>query len=107
MKRRRTFTAEFKSKVAIEALREQLPIHEIAKKYQVHASQVTDWKKALLAGAGGVFESSKAKTDQKQQQKRKEDHLYKQIGQLKTEVDFLKESCEILGINLPENELNL
>ena len=107
MKRRRTFTAEFKSKVAIEALREQLPIHEIAKKYQVHASQVIDWKKALLAGAGGVFESGKAKTDQKHQQKRKEDHLYKQIGQLKTEVDFLKESCEILGINLPENELNL
>ena len=54
-----------------------------------------------------MFESGKAKTDQKQQQKRKEGHLYKQIGQLKTEVDFLKESCEILGINLPENELNL
>lgn len=40
-------TADFKSKVALEALREQLPIHGIAKRYQVHASQVTEWKKAL------------------------------------------------------------
>ena len=106
MKRRRKFSAEFKSKVAIEALREQLPIHEIAKKYQIHPSQVTEWKKALIGGAGEVFESSKAKTDQKQLQKRKEDRLFRQIGQLQTEVDFLKESCEILGIDLPENELN-
>lgn len=106
MKRRRKFSADFKSKVAIDALREQLPIYEIAKKYQVHPSQVTDWKKALIGGAGEVFESSKAKTDQKQLQKRKEDRLFRQIGQLQTEVDFLKESCEILGIDLPENELN-
>ncbi|MEO1857433.1 MAG: transposase [Rubritalea sp.] len=106
MKRRRKFSAEFKSKVAIEALREQLPIHEIAKKYQIHPSQVTDWKKALVGGAGEVFESSKAKTDQRQLQKRKEDRLFRQIGQLQTEVDFLKESCEILGVDLPENELN-
>ena len=72
MKKRRKFSAEFKSKVAIEAVREQLPIHEIAKKYQIHPSQVTEWKKALIGGAGSVFESSKAKTDQKQLQKRKE-----------------------------------
>ena len=107
MKRRRKFSAEFKSKVAIEAVREQLPIHEIAKKYQIHPSQVTEWKKALIGSAGSVFESSKTKTDQKQIQKRKEDRLFRQIGQLQTEVDFLKESCEILGIDLPENELNL
>ena len=107
MKKRRKCSAEFKSKVAIEAVREQQPIHEIAKKYQIHPSQVTEWKKALIGGAGSVFESSKAKTDQKQLQKRKEDRLFRQIGQLQTEVDFLKESCEILGIDLPENELNL
>jgi len=43
MKKRRKFTADFKSKVAVEALREQQAIHEIAKRYQVHASQVTEW----------------------------------------------------------------
>ena len=56
MKKRRTYTAEFKSKVAIEALREQDTLPEIAKKHQVHPSQVTEWKKSLLAGAGTVFE---------------------------------------------------
>jgi transposase len=50
MKKRRTFTAEFKSKVALEALREQQPLHEIAKRYQVHASQVTEWKKEAKKG---------------------------------------------------------
>ena len=56
MKKRRKFTAEFKSKVALEALREQQPIHEITKRYQIHASQVTQWKKALQGKASRVFE---------------------------------------------------
>lgn len=42
MKKRRKFTAEFKSKVALEALREQQPIHEIANRYQIHPTQVTE-----------------------------------------------------------------
>jgi len=55
MKKRRKFTAEFKSKVALEALREQQPIHELARRYQLHPTQVTDWKKALLGNASAVF----------------------------------------------------
>lgn len=54
-------TADFKSKVALEALRAQHPIHEIAKRYQVHASQVTEWKKALQGNASSVFEVTSAK----------------------------------------------
>ena len=57
MKKRRKFTSEFKSKVALEALREQQPIHEIAKRYQIHPTQVTEWKKALLGNASSVFEA--------------------------------------------------
>ncbi|MFC5049482.1 transposase [Rubritalea spongiae] len=49
--KRRKFSAHLKSKVAIEVLRGQLTIHEIAKKCQVHTTQVTDWKKALIGGA--------------------------------------------------------
>ena len=51
MKKRRKFTAEFKSKVALEALREQEPIHDIAKRHQIHPTQVTEWKKALMSNA--------------------------------------------------------
>jgi transposase len=105
MKKRRKFTADFKSKVALEALREQQPIHEIAKRHQVHASQVTEWKKALQSNASSVFESTSAKHDETLKQKRKEDQLFKQIGQLKVEVDFLKDSCDKLGVIIPEDEL--
>ena len=105
MKKRRKFTSEFKSKVALEALREQEPLHEIAKRYQIHPTQVTEWKKALLSNASSVFESSKDKHEESFKQKLKEDRLYKQIGQLQVEVDFLKDSCDKLGVIIPEDEL--
>ena len=105
MKKRRKFSADFKSKVALEALREQQPIHEIAKRYQIHPSQVTEWKKALLGNASSVFEKASTKQDETRQLKKKEDRLHKQIGQLHMEVDFLKEACDELGIGIPENNI--
>lgn len=105
MKKRRKYTSEFKSKVALEALREQQPIHEIAKRYQIHPTQVTEWKKALLCNARSVFESTSSRHGEAFKQKLKEDRLYQQIGQLQVEVDFLKDSCEKLGIAIPEDEL--
>jgi transposase len=105
MRKRRQFTSDFKSKVALEALREQQPLHEIAKRYEVHPTQVIEWKKALLANAGGVFESDRSKHDEILKRKQREDRFLKQIGQLQMEVDFLKDSCEKLGIALPEDAL--
>ena len=102
MKKRRTFNAEFKSKVALEALREQQPVHEIAKRYQIHPSQVTEWKKTLLGEASTVFNKGKTQVALEVQNKRKKEQLYKHIGQLKVEVDFLKDSCEKLGVPLPQ-----
>jgi len=102
MKKRRTFTSQFKSKVALEALREQQPIHEIAKRYQIHPSQVTEWKKTLLGQADTVFDRGKSQAAQEINDKRKKEQLYKHIGQLKVEVDFLKDSCEKLGVPLPQ-----
>ncbi len=105
MKKRRKFTNEFKSKVALEALRESKPIHEIAKRYEVHPSQVTDWKKELQTKASEVFQSERNRHDEGLKQKLKENRLYKQIGHLQVQVDFLKDSCEKLGIPIPEDEL--
>ena len=81
MKKRRKFTSDVKSKVALEALREQQPAREIAKRYQIHPTQVTEWKKALLGSASSVFESASSKQDETFKQKLKEDRLYKQNGQ--------------------------
>ena len=105
MRKRRKFSADLKSKVALEALREQQPIHEIAKRYQIHASQVTEWKKALLGNASSVFEKASAKLDEAKQLKKKDDRLHKQIGQLHMEVDFLKEACNELGIGIPKIDI--
>ena len=66
MKKRRKFTSDFKSKVALEALREQEPLHEIVSVTVSTPTQVTEWKKALLSNASSVFESAKDKHDESQ-----------------------------------------
>ena len=88
MSKRRNFTSKFKSKVAIEALQERLSAQEIAQKYQIHPNQVQKWKREFLNNAEQVFEkdSPKKKTAAEKEQQ----ELYKKIGQLQVEVDFLK-----------------
>ena len=68
------YTSEFKSKVALEALealRKQQPIHEIARRYQIQPTQATECKKALLGNASSVFESASSKHDEVFKQKLK------------------------------------
>jgi len=105
MKKRRRFTAEFKSKVALEALREREPVHEIAKRYEVHPTQVNAWKKALLSHAGKAFENEQEQEGEARNQKRKEQRLYQQIGHLQVQVDFLKEACDHFGVPVDEEQL--
>ena len=85
---RRRFDAGFKAKVALEAIRELKTISEVAKQFRVHPSQVTVWRKQLLAEAAQVFESSSAKGPQEDEPQTAE--LYEQIGRLKVELEWLK-----------------
>jgi transposase-like protein len=87
LKKRTRHSQEFKAKVAIEALKEQKTINEIASQYQIHPNQVTKWKSQLIEDAGKVFEDKRTK---KQDDKPSEDKLYQQIGQLQVELDWLK-----------------
>lgn len=88
MKKNRTrYSEEFKSKVAIEALREHKTINEIAGQNQIHPNQVTKWKNQLLQGASVLFEDGRSK---KKDDKPTEERLYQQIGQLQVELDWLK-----------------
>jgi putative transposase len=88
MKTRRQHSAEFKARVALEALKGERTLNEIAADYEVHPVQVQQWKRQALEGIGSVFSSKreKAATDQEALTAQ----LYQQIGQLKVEVDWLK-----------------
>ncbi len=88
MKRtRRKFTASFKTKVVLEALKSQMTLQELASKYEVHANQISTWKTEFLENASSVFEDKKPSKADANSEK---DRLYKVIGEQKVEIDFLK-----------------
>lgn len=87
---RKTFTKDFKAKVAIEAIKGEKTIAELSTQYSVHPNQISLWKKQLLEGASSLFERGNAKDFDENKQEEKSDELYKNIGQLKVENEFLK-----------------
>jgi putative transposase len=85
---RKKHSADFKAKVALEAIKGLKTINELSSEYEVHPSQVNQWKKQVLDELPGIFSSRRI-----QNQKEQEDltaTLYQQIGQLKVELDWLK-----------------
>ena len=87
-KQRRQFSAKFKFQVALEALKELKTINEIASSYEVHPTQVKQWKKQLQEGGVDVFDEKTEKTAQVQSTI--EATLYEQIGRLQMELEWLK-----------------
>jgi transposase len=87
---KRKFSADFKAKVVIEALKEHTTIEDLAKKYELHPNQISQWKKEFLNKAPSVFGSESPGTPDKKQQEELLEKLYSQIGQQKVEIDWLK-----------------
>jgi transposase-like protein len=89
MKRqRRQYSADWKAKVALEAIKGQRTVQEIASHYEVHPTLVTHWKKQLLEGAAEIFSNGKRLAADADEELKAE--LYQQIGKLQMEVDWLK-----------------
>lgn len=91
---KRKFSSEFKSKVVIEALKERYSIEELAKKYELHPNQIGIWKKEFLSKAANIFSLGDDKATDKKQYEEMLEGLYKQIGKLKVENDWLKKKLE-------------
>jgi transposase len=84
---RRKHSPSFKAKVALEALKSEETVAQIASRYEVHPNMVTKWKKALQDEAASIF--SKDHIGKKKEEENLVERLYQQIGQLKVENDFL------------------
>ena len=95
-KHRRKHTAEFKARVALEAVKGLNTINEIAAKYALHPVQVGNWKKELLERVSEVFERKNAAKDPDVEMERA--RLERKVGQLSMEVDWLEKKCVQLGI---------
>ena len=87
-KKRRTFTNEFKARVALEALKGVQTASELASKYKVHPTQVTEWKKLLLKSAPDMFSRKGSSGDKTEEELTAP--LYEEIGRLKMDLKWLE-----------------
>jgi transposase-like protein len=92
---RRNHSPAFKAKVALEALREELTLAELAKKHDVHPNQITDWKRQLVAASAEAFERGASKAEATPPDL---NALHAKIGQQALEIDFLSGALSKAGL---------
>jgi len=91
--KRRNHSPEFKFKVALEAAKEQKTIGQLASEFNLHPTQIGNWKRHLLEDGKTVFQSN----GKHELQTTNESELYEQIGCLKMELEWLKKKSAIFG----------
>src|SRR5471030_2545692 len=92
--KRRQHNPEFKAKVGLEALKGIEPVHAIAAKHEVHPVQVSQWQKEVAERLPEVF--SRKSDPSVAEAKAREDELYRKIGRLEMELDWLKKKASEL-----------
>lgn len=97
-KKRKQYSAKFKAKVAIEAIQGIKTVAELASQYDIHPTMINGWKRQLLEDASTLFESVTSKGKSESDAQAQIDELYRQIGQLKVERDFLAKRSADLGL---------
>lgn len=95
-KTRRKFSSEFKSKVALEALKERHSLSELAERFELHPNQISQWKQEFLEKSKNVFDKKSNKA--KEEEEVDLDQLYAKIGKLEIERDFLKKNLKKLDL---------
>jgi transposase-like protein len=91
---RKDHNGSFKAKVALEAIKGEKTLAQLSSEFGVHANQIGQWRKQLLNELPNLFSDRRKKQDREQEDLVSE--LYRQIGQLKVEVDWLKKKSPML-----------
>jgi transposase len=91
-KKRNKYSPEFKAKVALIAFKEEETMSELAARFGVHPTMINNWKRALVDGAADIFDKGHKSRKQSEAQV---DELYRQIGRLQVERDFLSEKLSL------------
>ena len=93
--KKRLHDSAYKARVALEAIKGNKSLAEIASFYKVHTTQISRWKKRALEGLSEIFSSSHENGVREAEEL--QDELYKEIGRLKVELDWLKKKCDLPG----------
>jgi putative transposase len=93
--KRKRHSAAFKAKVALEAAKQTRTVADLAKAFQVHPVQISQWKRQLLDGAESLFRDGRRREREEEQAAQAE--LYERIGRLNMEVEWLKKSLARCG----------
>ena len=94
MSKKRTYrTKEFKFKVALEAIKGQKQIAELAEEYKVHPNQISAWKKELLEKGSSIFDKKDLSHEKKIEEEK--DFLYKKVGEQAIQIEWLKKNLGI------------
>ena len=96
--KKKQYSAQFKAKVALEAIRGEKTVSELASQYEIHPTMINGWKRKILEEASQIFETEKQGKEIKEKVETQIDELYRQIGKLKVERDFLANRSVQLGL---------
>lgn len=97
-KNRRVHDDAFKVKVVIESLKEEKTLAELSSKYELHANQISQWRKHFLQNATRVFSGNKSEQERIQKLETEKDDLHQQIGEQAMDNAYLKKSLKKLGL---------
>jgi len=91
---KKSFSPEFMAKVALAAIKEESTIAELSSKYEVHRTQIGNWRKQAMEGVVDIFKGKRDKS--KKDNEKLVEELYCQIGQLRVENEWLKKKSALL-----------
>jgi len=89
---RKSYPAAVKAKIALLALKEEIPLAQLAAQHEVHPNQIRQWKKVLLDSLPDVFSDRRVRKETNEQEEKA--RLYEQIGRLQMELDWLKKKSQ-------------